>query len=113
MESELSEDLQFDDTDLISRHSAVNVQPQKPVESLQQFLQGIINKDSIPKEDLRKVWNIKKSERVKMKKQWNKAKEAVAYWISKTQFLEYQLNRNAEELERMRGRMVADCTSED
>ena len=113
MEYDQTENMQFDDTDLISGQSAKNVPPQKPLESVTEILQHSINKDSIPKEDLRKTWNAKKSEREKLIKQWNKAKQSLAFWVSKTSFLEYQLNRNAEELERMRGRMLADCLSED
>ena len=113
MEYEQTEDMQFDNTDLISRHSAKHVPPQKPLESVAEILQNIINKDLIPKEDLRKNWIAKKSEREKLIKQWNKSKESVAYWVSKTSFLEYQLNRNGEELEHMRGRMIADCLGED
>lgn len=113
MEHTHSEDMQFDDTDLISACSAKQVPPHKPVQTVAEFLQSVIVKDSLPKEDLRRSWNNKKSEREKLLKQWNKAKESLAYWVSKTSFLEYQLNRNAEELERMRGRMLADCMSED
>ena len=68
---------------------------------------------AILKEDLRKTWNAKKSEREKLIKQWKKAKESLAYWVSKTSFLEYQLNRNGEELEHMRGQILADCRNED
>ncbi|EDO34932.1 predicted protein [Nematostella vectensis] len=101
--------MQFDDNDLISGQSALRqVQPQKPVESVAEILQNTINKDPIPKEDLRKTWNAKKSEREKLANQWNKAKKSLAYWVSKTSFFEYKLNRNAEELERMRGRMLTD-----
>ena len=113
MEYEQVEDMQFDNTDLISRHSVKHVPPQKPLESVADILQNIINKDLIPKEDLRKNWIAKKSEREKLIKQWNKSKESLAYWVSKTSFLEYQLNRNGEELEHMRGRMMADCLGED
>ena len=41
-----------------------------------------------------------------------KESERIAFWVSKTSFLEQQLNGNTEELERMRGRMVADCLCE-
>ena len=75
MEYEQSEDMQFDDSDLISGQSAQQVPSRKSVESIEQILQNIIKKDSIPKEDLRKRWNIKKSEREKLVKQRNKAKE--------------------------------------
>ena len=109
----MEKDMQFDDTDLISTCSAKQVPPQKPVQTVAEFLQSVIVKDSLPKEDLRRSWNNKKSEREKLLKQWNKAKKSLAYWFSKTTFLENQLNRNAEELERMRGRMIADCLSED
>lgn len=113
MEYEATEDMQFDNTDLISRHSAKHVPPQKPLESVTEFLQNIINKDLIPKEDLRKNWIAKKSEREKLTKQWNKSKERLAFWVSKTSFLEHQLKINSKELEYMRGRMVADCLGED
>ena len=106
------EQIEFDDTDLISGQSAKQVPQQKPIESVTEILQQLISKDSIPKEDLRKTWNNKKSEREKLLKQWNKAKESLAYWVSKTSFLEYQLKQNGKELERMRGRMLADCLSE-
>jgi len=112
MEYEQTEDMQFDDTDLISSQQEKQVPKQKPIESVTEILQHLISKDSIPKEDLRKTWNNKKSEREKLLKQWNKAKESLAYWVSKTLFLEYQLNQNGKELERMRGRMLADCLSE-
>ena len=113
MENAHSEDMQFDDIDLISACLAQQVPPQKPVQTVADFLQSVIVKDSLPKEDLRRSWNNKKSEREKLLKQWNKVKKTLAYWVSKTTFLENQLNRNAEELERMRGRMIADCLSED
>ena len=113
MENAHSEDMQFDDKDLISACSAKQVPPQKPVQTVAEFLQSVIVKDSLPKEDLRRSWNNMKSEREKLLKQWNKAKKSLAYWVSKTSFLENQLNRNAEELERMRGRMLTDCLSED
>ena len=113
MENAHSEDMQFDDTDLISSCLAQQVPPQKPVQTVAEFLQSVIVKDSLPKEDLRRSWNNMKSEREKLLKQWNKAKKSLAYWVSKTSFLENQLNRNAEELERMRGRMLTDCLSED
>ena len=61
------------------------------------------------KEDLRKSWNAKKSQREKLIKQWKKAKESVDHWIAKKSFLEYQLNRNGEELELMRSHMLEDC----
>lgn len=113
MEYEQTDDMLFDDTDLISSQQEKQVPKQKPIESVTEILQHLISKDSIPKEDLRKTWNNKKSEREKLLKQWNKAKESLAYWVSKTSFLEYQLNQNCKELERMRGRMLADCLSED
>ena len=105
------EQIEFDDTDLISGQSANQVPQQKPIESVTEILQQLISKDSIPKEDLRKTWNYKKSERQKLLKQWKKAKRTLAYWVSKTSFLEYKLNQNNKELEHMRGRMLADCLS--
>ena len=120
MEHDRDETMQFDETGLISTQAArqvggfgLSTPRQKPVETVTEILQNIINKDSIPKEDLRRTWNNKKSEREKMLKQWNKAKKSLSYWVSKTKLLEHKLSRNAEELERMRGRMLADCLSED
>ena len=110
---EYNEEMQFDETDLSSGQSAIQVPPLRRVETLSQVLQDIIKKDSVPKEDLRKHWNQKKSEREKLLKQWNKSKDNVAYWVSKTKMLEAQLNSNSQELERMRGRMIADCMSQD
>ena len=58
MENAHSEDMQFDGTDLISACSAKQVPPQKPVQTVAEFLQSVIVKDSLPKEDLRRSWNI-------------------------------------------------------
>ena len=82
MENTHSEDMQFDGLDLISACSAQQVPPQKPVQTVSDFLQSVIVKDSLPKEDLRRLWNNKKSEREKLMKQWNKAKKTLAYWVS-------------------------------
>ena len=82
MENTHSEDMQFDDIDLISACLAQQVPPQKPVQTVADFLQSVIVKDSLPKEDLRRLWNNKKSEREKLMKQWNKAKKTLAYWVS-------------------------------
>ena len=82
MENAHSEDMQFDDIDLISACLAQQVPPQKPVQTVADFLQSVIVKDSLPKEDLRRLWNNKKSEREKLMKQWNKAKKTLAYWVS-------------------------------
>ena len=101
--------MQFDETDLSSGQSAIQV----PVETLSQVLQDIIKKDSAPKVELRKLWNQKMSEREKLLKQWNRSKDSLAYWVSKIKMLEAQLNSNSQELERMRGRMIADCVSQD
>lgn len=113
MTYEQSEDMQFDDSHLISGQSAQQVPSRKSVKSIEQIFQNIIKNDSIPKEDLRRRWNIKKSEREKLVKQRNKANESLEYWLSKMQWLKYELKRNAEELEQMKGRMIADCMSED
>ena len=78
-----SENMQFDDTDLIFGQPTMQVPHQKPVESVTDFLQKIIQKDSIPKEELRKRWINMKSERDKMMKQYNKSKEQLAYYVSK------------------------------
>ena len=51
MENTHSEDMQFDDTDLISACLAQQVPPQKPVQTVAEFLQSVIVKDSLPKED--------------------------------------------------------------
>ena len=82
MENTHSEDMQFDGLDLISACLAQQVPPQKPVQTVADFLQSVIVKDSLPKEDLRRSWNNKKSEREKLMKQWNKAKKTLAYWVS-------------------------------
>ena len=69
MEHNHGEAMQFDETDLISAQAARQVggyeqpiPPQKPVDTVAEILQNIIKKDSLPKEDLRRKWNNKKSE---------------------------------------------------
>ncbi|RMX55351.1 hypothetical protein pdam_00021242 [Pocillopora damicornis] len=82
--------MQFDETDLISNQSARQVPPQRPVQSVAEILQKNLKKRCVTQEDLRHL--MKESERI-------------AFWVSKTSFLEQQLNGNTEELERMRGRV--------
>ena len=101
--------MQFDESDLIFEQPTMQVPPQKPLESLTDFLQKTLQKDSIPKEELRKKWIKMKSEREKTLKQRAYSKQQVAYHLSKIKEFDYDLNRNAEELERLRGRMLADC----
>ena len=69
MEHDHSEAVQFNETDLISAQAArqvggfgLSIPRQKPVETVVEILKkNIINKDSIPKENLRRTWNNKKS----------------------------------------------------
>lgn len=96
MEYEQTEDMQFDDTDLISSRQEKQVPKQKPIESVTEILQHLISKDSIPKEDLRKTWNNKKSEREKLLKQWNKAKETLAIGFRKHHSLNINLIKTAK-----------------
>lgn len=49
----------------------------------------------------------------KASKTMEQGEKPLALWISKTSFLEQQLNKNAEQLIRMCGRMLADCLCED
>ena len=57
---EYNEDMQFDETDLISTRQ---VPPQRPVQLVAEIRQSIPKKDTLPKEDLGRTWNNKKSER--------------------------------------------------
>ena len=84
---------------------------QKPLESVAKILEKFfINKDSIPKENLGRAFKSKQeSERETLLEQWKKAKESLIHWASETSFFEYQLQRNAKETERIRGKMQADC----
>ena len=114
MSSMESESMQYDDTDLIEgQPTSTHIPQQKPVESTTSILQRVIQEDLIPKEELRKRWVNIKSEREKIRKQWNKSKDQMKYWVSKTKELEYQLNRTNEELQRLKGRMLTDVLSED
>ena len=97
--------MEIDDTDSVSGQSARQVPPQKPMESVEEVLQNIINKDTIPKENLKRAVEIKESEQEKLLEQWNKEKESLAHCFREMWFLEGQLNRNAEERARMGGGM--------
>lgn len=55
--------MQIDDTPSISGQSARQVPPQKPMGSQVEVLNSIINKDTIAKENLKRVLEIKESER--------------------------------------------------
>ena len=88
------------------------VPPIQPMEGIEQFLGRVLQQDSLPKQDVRGAWNKTKSEREKLMKQLNKANQAIEYWISKRKFIEQQLITNREQIENLRGRMLADCLSE-
>ena len=103
------ENMQFDDTDLIFGQPTMQLPPQKPLESVTDFLEKIIQKDTISKEDLRKRWIKIKSERDRKMNQHKYLKNQLASYLSKIKNLEYDINKDTEELERLRGRMIADC----
>ena len=109
-----NEDYEYDRSDLTSRPSTsqFQVSPIRPVETIETFLGRVLQQDSLPKEDVRREWNNTKSERQKLQKQLNKSNEAIEYWISKRKFISQQLNNNSQKIERLRGRMLADCLSE-
>ena len=75
-------------------------------------IQGLSQEASIPKEDLRKKWANITSDRDKKMEQLRYLKEQFAYYFSKTKELEYELNRLAEEVERLRPLMIADCMAQ-
>ena len=75
------------------------------------FVQGLFQEASIPKKDLRKKWANITSERDKKMEQLRYLKEQFTYYLSKTNELEYELNRLAEEIERLRPLMIADVMS--
>ena len=96
-----SENMQFDDTDLIFDQPTMQVPPQKQVELVTDFLQRFKGSK------IHRLFNMK-SERDKIMKQWRYSKEQLAYYFSKTEKLEYRLNKNAKELERLSDRMIAE-----
>ena len=65
MESDNIEYMEIDDTDSVSGQPARQVPPQTPMESGMELFNNIINKDTIPKESLKRALEIKKSERKK------------------------------------------------
>ena len=67
MESDNIEYMEIDDTDSVSGQPARQVPPQTPMESGMELLNNIINKDTIPKESLKRALEIKKSERKKLR----------------------------------------------
>lgn len=111
IDEDQEEDVKFNVTNFNSGQSVRQNLPQnRQLESLGEIVQNIIPKESVPRADvdLRRKWNLKKYEREKLLKQWNKAKKYLAHWVAKTSLLESQLNRNTQELEQMRGQMLAD-----
>jgi len=105
-----TEELQFDETDLVFDQEMVP--EQRRLEKVEEILEEILKKDGMPKEDLRENWNAKKTEREKLLTQRRKTKEQVTYWVSKLKMYNIQINRNSEDLERMRGMMLADCMND-
>ena len=103
--------MKFNVTNFNSGQSVRQNLPQnRQLESLGEIVQNIVPKESVPwaDVDLRRKWNLKKYEREKLLKQWSKAKKSLAHWVAKTSLLESQLNRNTQELEQMRGQILAD-----
>lgn len=82
------------------------------MENTKAFLTRIIENVLVSKEDVRKEWNNIKSERLKLVKRLNKANQAIKFGVSKKKFTKRQIKVNNQEIERLRGTMLADCLSE-
>ena len=68
--------------------------PDQREESLKDFIENVLNEDSISKEELRNRWMKNKSKRDQLVKKRNKAKDQV---------------KHLQELEEMREKMIANC----
>lgn len=101
--------MEIDDTDSVSGQPARQVPPQTPMESGMELLNNIINKDTIPKESLKRALEIKKSEREKLRIQQYEREKRLSRDFKEWYFLQDQLIRNAEETERIEGTIKADC----
>lgn len=84
--------------------------PDQREESLKDFIENVLNEDSISKEELRNRWMKNKSKRDQLVKKRNKAKDQVKLLLTKIKMFEEELNKHLhEELEEMREKMIANC----
>ena len=111
IEYDETEDMEIDDAELISGKLAIQVPPEKHVESVDDILGKMMNKDSIPKQNLERALKIKAYERHKLLTELTEVKESLNHWFTEASFLQDRLKINAEEIKRIYGKMQGNCRS--
>ena len=80
------QDLEYDNTDLGQTSGQFNLPAPRPIESLSALTTRIDAKQNFPKDDMRRLWVKKSSEREKAMKQLRDIDSKLEYWISKRKF---------------------------
>lgn len=111
MEYDETEDMEIDDAELISGKLAIQVPPEKRVESVDDILGKMMNKDSIPRQNLERALKIKTFERHKLLKELTEVKESLNHCFTEALFLQDRLKINAEEIKRIYGKIQGNCRS--
>ena len=78
------QDLEYDNTDLGQTSGQFNLP--RPIESLSALITRMEAKQSYPKNDMKKLWVKKSTEREKAIKQLRDIDSKLEYWISKRKF---------------------------
>ena len=81
-----TQDLEYDNTDLGQTSGQFNLPAPRPIESLSALTTRMEAKQSYPKDDMRKLWVKKSTEREKAIKQLRDIDSKQEYLISKRKF---------------------------
>jgi len=110
MNTQYEFDEEYDDADLvsISQGNEVQLPPARKRESLNDFLGNLTMKETIPKQDIRRMWVKKSEERDRACKQLRDAKSKIAYWMSKARVSEEVVNKCEQDLQKLEALVLAD-----
>ena len=81
-----TQDLEYDNTDLRQTSGQFHLPAPRSIESLSALTTRIDTKQNFPKDDMRRLWVKKSSEREKAIKQLRDIDSKLEYWISKRKF---------------------------
>jgi len=103
-------ELEYDSFDLtnISQRNGFQLPPPRKRENLNDFLSNLTMKDTIPKQDVRKIWLRKTEERDKALRQLRDAKSKIEYWMAKARTADEMVAKCDEDLQKLDALIMAD-----
>ena len=106
--TEQDAELEYDLTDISQPRNDFQLPPQRKRENLNDFLSKLAMNDTIPKQDIRKIWVGKKEEREKALRQLREAKSKIEYWMAKARIADQMVAKCDEDLQKLDALVMAD-----